>query len=849
MVALSTRLLWRNWRSGEVRVLAVALLLAVAVVTAISVFTSRVDLAITKESATFLGADRVISSSQPIPAEWINRLGEESTLDQAFTTEFVSMVFSDAGMNLASVKAVSSNYPLLGKVEVSDVPFVVEQKDITVANGIPQPGTVWVDSRLLPLLEAQLGEQVQVGDATFTLSKIIANEPDRGGGFAMVSPRLLLNISDLPATNVIQPGSRVNYRWLLAGDNDDIEDAMQWLEPELSDHQRIIKLENSQEQLARSLDRGTRFLMLSGIVGVLLAGVAIAMASQQFAARHVDQVALMKSLGAKTATVRFLYFSQLLLLGFIASLVGLAVGEIIQRGIASALSSLFPVILGGASLSAYGIGLFTGLVCILFFALPPLWHLPTIPPIKVLRREMTIAPLRASINAGLGAFAVLCLILIYSQSIWLTASVFISMIGIILVVALSAYALLRLCRKIGAQAGSVWRIALSGIQRKVGQSIVQIMVFSTAIMLLLSLIVVRTSMLEEWQLRLPPDTPNHILINVAEYERDGINQLLKDNGLEAQNFSPMLRARIAEINGEKPSEALRKSNGVLRRELNVSWRNTLPSDNEIVSGAWFSDRRVDASTDKAEVGGQDSSDSDAVIGGVSVEADVAKRLGLALGDILTFSIGGLEALVEVQSFRTVDRESFEWYLFLLEPGIFEQFQPTYRADIYLDKTQKHIVNSILLDNPTVVVFEFDKLIEQIRVIVEQVTQGVELVMWLVIAGGFTVLFAAVNASMESRMQEAGLLRALGSSRKLILGSVSIEFMVLGAIAGVVAVVGSEILLFSLRQWVFDITVQPHVFIWVLGIGLGTLTIGGLGIIACRRVVTVPPAVVLREVAS
>ncbi|MCW8196558.1 FtsX-like permease family protein [Proteobacteria bacterium 005FR1] len=829
---LAFRLLWRNWRSGEVKILAIALMLAVAVVSAISVFTDRLEAALIDESAAFLGANRIVESSQSIPGEWQQSAAEQFDVRQATTVEFLSMVFSDETMNMASVKAVSEGYPLLGNIELSDRPFAVDPEDITIAEGIPGPGEAWLDSRLLPLLEAQLGDTVQVGDKELRATRVLISEPDRGGGMSMVSPRLIMNAQDLPATKVIQPGSRVEYNWLLAGESGEIDSLIEWLQTQTTEHQEIEDLQSEQEQLANALDRGTRFLLLAGIVGVLLAGVAIAIAAQHFASRHVDQVALMKSLGASARRVRTVYLLQLLLLAAFASVAGLLVGEVIQRAVSATLSSLFPVALGGASVGAYGVGVLTGFVCLVFFALPPLWHLPTIPPLKILRREMAVRHLRTGMQGAFGLGAVLLLILIYSQDWWLTLSVFFSLIGIISIAAVLAWWMLRLGRQLGMHAGSIWRLALASLQRKPGQSTMQILVFATAIMLLLSMTNIRTSLIDDWELTLPEDAPNHIFLNIAPHERESISAILQQNGIPQDDFSPMLRARLTHINGEEPSEEMRERNGSLRRELNLTWSEELPSDNEIVRGEWWDQARIN---------------DEQALGGMSVEQEVAERMGLELGDVLTFSIGGLSVDVVVENFRTVDRNTFEWYFFIAAPGVLEDYSPVYRTDVFLAPDQKSVVNQVLLAHPTVMVFEFDKILQQIRSIIDQVSSGVELVLWLVIAGGALVLVAAVNASMGNRLQEAGLLRALGSRRKLIIGSVWTEFSVLGLFAGLLAVFGSEILLMSVQRWVLDVPMQPHYELWALGILIGTISIGLLGVISCRRVVTAAPAVVLREV--
>jgi len=480
---LPAKLLWRNWRSGEVKILASALVLAVAVVTAIAVFSNRMDQSLVRQSNTYLAADRVISSRFDIPIDWQQRL-QDYPLEQTTVSQFSSMVFAGDEMHLASVKAVGDLYPLRGSVEISDTPFAA-LSDITLAQSIPDLGEVWVDSRLLPLMGLALGDKISVGNKEFTIAKVVIREPDAGNGFSMLGPRVLMNTKDLEATGVIQPGSRVTYRWLVAGSESALLDFEQWIQPELGEHYRFVTIENSQRRISAALDRGTRFLMLAAIIGVLLASVAIAIASQQFARRHIDQVALLKSLGASARLVRQLYFYQMLLLGLLASLLGVVLGELVQRLIATSLASLFNVQLVAATSSAYLTGLATGILCLLCFALPPLWHLPKVSPLKVLRRELETHPVSVWVKGLLGVTAIVLLIWFYSGDTRITLSVVGGFMAIMVVGALLAGFMLRFSHKLGSRAGSYWRLALSNLQRYRSQSITQILVFACALMLLM----------------------------------------------------------------------------------------------------------------------------------------------------------------------------------------------------------------------------------------------------------------------------------------------------------------------------------------------------------------------------
>lgn len=832
-LSLAAKLLWRNWRSGEVKILVGALALAVTVVTAIAVFSSRMDQSLVRQSNTYLGADRVVSGRFAIPEPWQTQLSFEG-IQQTRVTEFSSMVFATKDdveeMHLASVKAVGDLYPLRGQLEVSDIAFALGD-DIAVAQSVPAQGEVWVDSRLLPLMNLVLGDTLAVGNKGFTVTKVVIREPDTTNGFAVLGPRVLMNQADLDATGVIQVGSRVTYRWLLAGEESVLRDFEQWITPQLGEHYEFKTIKNSQRNISSALDRGTRFLMLAAVIGVLLASVAIAIAAQQFARRQTDQVALLKSLGASALLVRQLYFVQMLMMGIIASAIGMVIGEFVQRLIASSLASLFNVELVAAAWSAYAAGGLTGILCLLCFALPPLWHLPKVSPLKILRRELAVATVSVWMKALFGIAAIIALIWFYSGDAFITLSIVGGFMVVMLLGVLLALLMLRYSHKAGSKAGSYWRFAFANLERYRVQTITQILVFACALMLLMVLYAVRTSLIEEWRLQLPTDAPNHFIMNIAPHEKAELETLLVDNSLDANDMYPMVLGRISALNNVAYTEDDRQRSNSLRRELNLSWADTIAPANTLVDGQWW-----------------DSWQSKTGLPGVSVEVEEAEEIGLALGDVITFSLGGITLQAEVASFRSVDWNAMRPnFFFLFSPGTLENYPANFLTSVFIPPAQKPFVNTLLKQHPTIVVIEVDRIIERIRSIVEQVGRGIELVLWLVLLGGVMVLIAAVNASMASRMQEIGLLRALGSGRGLILRSLTVEFTLLGLLAGVIGVLGSEALLIGLQWKVFEGDINPHYFLWLAGPIVGAVFIGALGVFSCRRVISVPPNTVLREV--
>ena len=843
LLVFSLKHLWRNWRSGEVKVLAVSLVLAIAVVTAITVFANRMDQSLVRQSNSYLAADRVVQSRLAIPNEWAKQANNFS-VNHTHIAEFSSMVFAKtnnpddiAPMQLASIKAVGVAYPLRGELMISSIPFATGDA-VATATTIPAPGEVWVDSRVLPLLDVKLGDEVVIGNRELTITQLVIREPDATVSFSALGPRIMMNVNDLPSTGVILPGSRVTYKLLLAGEDAGLQNFLAWLTPKLGNHYRIVELKQAQRNIGSALNRGARFLMLAGLIGVLLAGVAISISAQQFCARHIDQVALLKSLGSSTQKIRSIYTLQLIMLGMFTACVGILLGELIQQFITHSISVFFNVELLSASLFSYSAGVLTGFLCLLCFALPPLWYLPTVSPLKVLRREIVVSSVSVWLRGILGAGALILMIGFYSDDVSLTLAITTGLATIILIAALATIIFLYSGKKVSNRAGNIWRLASSNLLRYRSQTVTQVLVFSCALMLLMVLFSVRTNLLDEWRLQLPENTPNHFILNIAPYEREPVQALLNDKGVASSPTYPMVLGRLTRINNYLYQDSDRHLSNALRRELNLSWASTMAIDNDIVAGQWW------------DTWGGARLPSGEPVYGVSVEEDTANELGLKLGDTLSFSIGGLTLSAQVASIRSVDWNVMTPnFYFLFSPGALEDYAPNYLTSAYISPQDKTLINQLLRNYPTIVVLEVDRIIERIQSIVTQVSRSIELVLWLVLVGGILVLVAAVNASMEGRLQEAGLLRALGGSKRLILGSILIEFLLLGFFAGTLAVLGAEALMLSLQYFVFNQTVSPHYALWFGGPIIGALFIGSLGLLACRKVVVTPPNVVLRGLDS
>ena len=828
--ALALKLLWRDWRAGELTLLLASLVIAVGTVTTITLFVDRLQQALLQESATFLAADRVISSSDPISIDILSK-ATELGLKQSRTLSFLSMVFSDDRAQFASVKAVDDNYPLRGNLIVSDAPFVGGKP---IESG-PPVGEVWMESRLFPSLGIEKGAILDVGVASFPVGNVLIKEPDRGSGFNSVGPRVMMNLADVPMTQVVQPGSRLTYRYLFAGEADQLTKFETWAKPRIGIDARMFGVKEGTAGIGSALDRAERFLLLGGLLGVILAGVAIALAAQRYSLRHYDHVAILKTLGATPGGIDMIFVVMFVVLGVVATLIGSGIGYGVQIIAVKILEPLIPIELPSPGMRPVWLGLVTGFVCLLSFALPPLLKLRKTVPVRVIRRDFDDAAIRDHMTYLFAITGMIGLMWWYSQDLWLTMLIFSGGVVAVVVLSVVAYLMLRSGRVIGMQAGSAWRLALAGMHRRGPENTMQILVFGLAIMLLLILYLVRTALIEDWQAQIPPDAPNHFAINISPEDVEPIRQLLRDNNIESQPLYPMIRGRIASVNDELSTDRDKRRGNQSGEQgprassgRNLTWATMLPKDNRIIAGEWW------------------ESDYEGPVL-VSLEEDLARSNQFKVGDELIFSIQGRNLEAKVASIRTVAWDNMQPNFYIIfSPGGLDEFPSTYMTSFYLEKTEKLFLNTLLNQYPTMTVIEVDALIEQIQIIISQVTLAIELVLILILISGTLVLLASIQASMDERMKQHAILRTLGAGRKLVLGSLAIEFCALGFFAGVLATLGSEVTVYALETQIFQLNYEINPELWVLGPLIGTVLIGTVGTIATLKVVNTPPTTVLRE---
>ncbi|MBI5041387.1 MAG: ABC transporter permease, partial [Gammaproteobacteria bacterium] len=591
--ALAVRLLGRDWRAGEIQALLFALAIAAATTTAITAFSERLKLAFADQTGELLGADLVVESSRPIPAAWLAQ-ADTRGLRSTGAVEFASMAVAASGLQLVGVKAVGDDYPLRGAVRVAAEPYGVERP----ATHMPAPGTLWIEARLFAILKLQLGDSLRLGEADFRIAQVLGFEPSRGGDILNLSPRVLMHLDDLPRTQLIQPGSRVSYRALFAGEAERIAGFRQWLEPQLAEQDRLIDARTGRPTIGNALDKAERYLGLASLVAIGLAGVAVAMAARRYSLRHYDISAMLRCLGAVQRDIVALYLWQMLLLGLAGSAVGAAFGWLAQLGLVQLLAGLLPLTPPQAGPWPLLLGMATGLVTLAGFALPPVLRLRQVPPLRVLRRDLAPLPPRARLVYGLALLTLFALMWRYTDDAQLTlfiaggaAASVLLLLGLALLL-LRAVRQIHQIRRLHQGTGTTWRFGVNSLWRRGASSVGQIAAFGLVILAMSLTALLRTDLLESWQTQLPDNAPNQFAINILPEVRAAFSGFLAHEGIHSAPVYPVVRGRLAAINATPVRRAVTKEaqdNNALHRDLNLTWSATLPADNRIVAGTWITE--------------------------------------------------------------------------------------------------------------------------------------------------------------------------------------------------------------------------------------------------------------------
>ena len=825
-VSIAMKMLRRNAHAGEARVLFAALLVAVASVTTVGFFADRVRGALDRQANEMLGGDLVVIADHPVGPAFADRAAREG-LAVARTTTFPSMVSGSAGSSLSDIKAASSSFPLRGRIRVADSPTDPDRE----ATGSPLPGTVWVGAALVSRIGAAVGETIRVGNASLTVAAVITREPDNVLDFFGIAPRVLMNEADLAATGLIQVGSRVTWRLLVAGDPRSVERYDTQMRAQLARGERIEGVRDARSEVRVSLERAQRFLGLASLLSVVLASVAVVLAARRFSIRQTDGAAMMRCLGAAQADIFAINAWQFLALAAAGCAAGTIAGYGAQAVLSHWLSSFFTVSLPSPGWRPAVQGVVIGLVLLMGFTIPPLLRLRNVPTLRVLRNDVAVAEPSSLFAYALGLAALSGLIVWQAGDAKLGGLAVAGFAIALGVAALAGFGLIRGLARLRSSASGPWRYGLANLRRRTGASLVQVMALGVGLMAMLLLTVVRTDLIVKWQKSMPADMPNRFAINIQSDQLPLVKGYFADLGLATPDLYPMVRGRLVAI-GDKPISPGdyedQRARRLAEREFNLSWAQALRPDNKIVAGAWW--KAGDAEPQ------------------FSVEEGIAKTLSINVGDSLTWDVAGSRFRAKVTNLRKVEWDSFKANFFVIaSPGVLEAYPASWITSFHLPAGREEVVNRLVDRFPNVSVIDLTAIMAQVKRISDQVSRAVEFVFLFAIAAGIVVLFAAITSTQDERVFEGAVMRTLGASRRQMVLTQLSEFLSIGLLSGVVAAAGAVGLAIVLSERVLGV---PYEFDWVVpvaGLLAGGAGVAIAGLLGTRKAVDSPPLAAIRAV--
>ena len=879
-LAQAWRMTWRDWRAGELRFILLALMVAVAALSAVGFFVDRLRTGLDRDAHQLLGADLLVSADQPVSAAWREQARQRGLL-LADTVTFPSMAQAGSGSEsravLASLKAVSPGYPLRGRLTVSTDPDQASAALGEPTRETPAPGTVWVDVNVLTALNARVGDTVQVGERQLVVTRLIATEPDRGASFANFAPRVMLALADLESTGLTSFGARITYRLQIAAPDEarraELPRLHDWMKAQIQAGQargvRIETLENGRPEMRGTLERAHRFLSLVGLLSAMLSALAVAMAARRFMTRHLDACAMLRCLGLTQNQVTLMYLAEFLLLGLAGSLAGVLVGYGAHEVLLQLVGQLLDAELPPASWVPAVQGLAFGMVLLAGFALPPVLQLRNVPHNRVIRREQgTPKPMAlATYGAGLLTF---CLLLLWQGNdvnlAMLTGGGFLGGFAVFVGVAWLVVRALRHARTWLPFAA--WRFAVTALQRRPAATAVQVVALALGLMSLLLLTVVRADLMQAWQRATPADAPNRFIINILPEQKQAVERRLAKASGQAPRLYPMIRGRLVGINERAVTGATFQNEDARRlsdREFNLSATATLPEGNEIVAGRWFGMAPGGVAQPAAQPPAAHAPDSGApqaaaqpqaaiepggaaptVAAEASVEQGIARTLNIKVGDVMRFDVGGMPVAVRVTSLRKLEWGTMRANFFvILSPEAASTLPQTYMTAFRLPPQAQEMTHALARDFPNLSVIDVSGIVRQVQGVMDQVMLAVEFLFLFTLAAGVLVLYAALMGAQDERTREAALLRALGATRRQLSTAQWIEYALVGSVAGLLAASGAAALGWALATYQFKFPWSFSATVWVAGLAVGIACALAGGWLGLRGVLRHPPLQSLR----
>ncbi|MBL5978750.1 ABC transporter permease [Comamonas sp. NyZ500] len=837
---LGLRNLWRDLRAGELRLIIVAVLLAVAALSSVGFFADRLQAGLQRDARQLLGGDVVVVSDNPAPAVFVQQARQQG-LQTVATASFPTMARAaqeqGGASRLVALKSVEPGYPLRGVLHLNQGPG---QPDLEV-RAIPESGHAWVDAPLLEALGLKLGDRLLLGDASFHISHIIAIEPDRGAGFMSFAPRVMINSADLPATRLVQPASRITYRLAVAAQADAgrgaeraAQDYLGWAQ-ELAKSLhgvRVESLESGRPEMRQTLDRAEKFLSLVALLSALLSAVAVALAARAFANSHLDASAMLRVLGQSQRRIALAYVVEFVSIALAASAAGVLLGWAVHHVFVWLLAGLVESALPGASLWPALFGMGMGLTLLLAFGLPPVLQLAQVPPLRVMRRDLGALKPASWLVLGVGVTGFAALLMVASRDIKLGLIAVGGFAVAVLLFAGLAWLAVKLLRQVVNEATAPrWLVmATRQVSAKPVYAVVQVSSLAVGLLALVLLVLLRTDLIASWRKATPANAPDRFVINVQPDQAQDFQAALKKAGVHSYDWYPMIRGRLIAVNDKAVSPDDYEEDRAKRlvdREFNISTAETMPDHNQIVGGRW-------------QAGEQ---------GAISMEEGIAKTLGLKLGDTLRFDIGGEESEVRITSLRKVDWSSMRANFFVIYPvQHLENVAVTYLA-AYRAPDIKGFDNALVNEFPNITNVDLSSTLAQVQQVMDQVIRAVEFLFGFTLVAGLVVLFASVTGTREERAREYAIMRAVGARSGLLQQVQSAELAGVGLMAGFLASCVALAVGWALARWVFDF--EWNVLWWVPLVGAlaGALLAWLAGWWALREVVSRPVMITLRQAAE
>jgi putative ABC transport system permease protein len=818
-------MLARDWRAGELRVLAAALALAAASITSVAFFADRVSQALVRDAHQLLGADLVLTSDHPFQEELRKEI-ERNGLQSAAAVTFISMTIAGEKSQLAGVKAVTGNYPLRGRLRIAPAPGAA---DAPAPPGPPR-GKVWIEERLVTALGAPVGSRLKLGRSEFEVAAVLTLEPERSANFFNVAPRLVMNAADVASTGLVQTGSRVWYYLYAAGTPERVSAFEKSVADRLERGQRLDTLESGRPEVRATIERAQRFLGLTALLAAILAGVAIALGARRFVERHLDGCAVMRCLGATQAALIRLYGLEFLVMGVAACLAGVLAGYVAQAAIAAALADFFRAQLPAPSLLPAVQGFLVGVVLLLGFALPPLLQLKNVPAVRVMRRESG-SPKVGAVAAYTAALAAVSGLLIWQAGdVKMGSYVVGGFAAAVLVFYAFAWGILRLLtrpafiRRIRTPA---LRYGFASLRRHASGNAVQTASLALGLTAVLLLTFTRNDLVEAWRRSAPPDAPNRFVLGVQAGQFPEVREFFSTHGIKAE-FFPMVRGRVTAHNGRPVSEedyTEERARRLIEREFNLSFMEEPPSHNKVSAGRWFAPGAAE----------------------LSVEEGIAERLGWSLGDELTFSVGGEAFQGEITSLRALRWDSMKVNFFIITPPrLLAGFPASYISAFRVEPGEERALGELVARFPNITIVDVGAAVRQAQGVVDQLINAVQFVFLFALAAGVLVLYSALVATEDERRREAAVMRVYGASRAQVAGSQRVEFLAMGAIAGLLATLGAAAIGQLIARRVFELDLPPGPALWIVGPLAGIALLSLNAWLSSRKVLRAAPALTLRD---